>query len=481
MSRRARSLGLLLVLAPLALLLSACNPVSTLARPWDPVVVTGAEVSSLAGTPVDRLVAFRITRADDVGTWTQIPVQVDQRHVVPFGIDPATNAAAGTPGTVYGNGSGGPTALQYSDPDTWVGADPNPNLDADDEIALMARDAGGQARTVDGEPAGVVAGSGVALEVTDPRADGEHAWIYLFRSTGGLDPAAGVDYVDYAFELTSGDYRTTYHRADGPNPETSWVETASYRIELTDRWKETSWEIGAGSADGTDIVDAYKNQFAPGYCGRSNATFADAEGAFVANIDGPVRAIRSYVGANSGPLTQRTHRFYAERVEVETVLRVHSIPGVVDYVDYGPGAVGMTYRSNQVPGGVAVDGVDDPVPTAAPRWESVDGPQGRVYTAARIDTAIGGLSLGGFYRDQSDPAEDQCWGDDAYLGASGIAVTGGIPNTDPRTTPFADLRAIRTTQFLPPAASPSQIPAYADDWVRDVDAPLVVRAARYQP
>ena len=411
MPRRARSLGLLLALAPLALLLSACNPVSTLARPWDPVVVTGAEASSLAGTPVDRVVAFRITRADDVGTWTQIPVQVDQRHVVPFGIQPSGNASPGLPGTVYGNGSGGPTALQYSDPDTWVGA----------------------------------------------------------------------DLVDYSFELTSGDYRTTYQRADGPNPETSWVETASYRIELTDRWKETAWEIGAGSADGTDILDAYKNQFAPGYCGRSNATFADAEGAFVANIDGPVRAIRSYVGANSGPLTQRTHRFYADRVEVETTLRVHSIPGVVDYLDYGPGAVGMTYRSNQVPGGVTIDGVDEPVPSAAPRWESVDGPQGRVYTAARIDTAIGGLSLGGFYRDQSDPAEEQCWGDDAYLGASGLAVTGGIPNTDPRTSPFADLRAVRTTQFLPPAASPSQIPAYADDWVRDVDAPLVVRAAPYRP
>ncbi|MCB0970038.1 MAG: hypothetical protein KDA97_00760, partial [Acidimicrobiales bacterium] len=380
-----------------------------------------------------------------------------------------------------GNGSGGPTALQYSDPDTWVGADPNPSLDPDDEVAVTARDAGGQARSIDGEPAGVVPGSGVAVEVTDPRGEGERGWVYLFRSTGGLDPAAGQDYVTYSFELTSGDYRGTYLRSDGPNPETSWVETDSYRIELPDRWKETSWEIRAGSATGADIVDAYKNQFAPGACGRSNATFADAEGAFVANVDGPVRAIRSYVGANSGPLTQRTHLFYADRVEVITDLRVHSVGGIVDYVDYGPGAVGMTYRSNQIPGGVAIDGSDDQVPGAAPRWEAVDGPQGRVYTATRIDTGIGSLSLGGFYRDQDDPDEAQCWGDDVYLGASGLAVTGGIPNTDPRTQPSASLRAVRTTQFLPPAADPSRISAYADDWARDLDAPSTIRVAPYAP
>ena len=39
-------------------------------------------------------------------------------------------------------------------------------------------------------------------------------------------------------------------------------------------------------------------QFTPYYCGRSIKTFTEGPTAFIANIDGPVRAIRSWVGAN---------------------------------------------------------------------------------------------------------------------------------------------------------------------------------------
>ena len=44
------------------------------------------------------------------------------------------------------------------------------------------------------------------------------------------------------------------------------------------------------------ILDGHKNVFVIGVCGPIAATntFNDAEGAFVANVDGPVRAIRSY-------------------------------------------------------------------------------------------------------------------------------------------------------------------------------------------
>ena len=60
---------------------------------------------------------------------------------------------------------------------------------------------------------------------------------------------------------------------------------------------------------------------------RSEDTFNDAEGAFIANKSGPVRAIRSYIGANSGPLTVRQHVFYERREDITTYLRVHAIPG----------------------------------------------------------------------------------------------------------------------------------------------------------
>ena len=218
----------------------------------------------------------------------------------------------------------------------------------------MAADAGGKPRDDERtEPAGVVPGSGVAVQVDDSLGTDQQGWVYLFESAGALDPAAGLDYVDYDFVLTSGDYKTTYKRADGPNPETSRVITPTYEIGFTDRWKEVSWKVLASGATGVDLLDAHKNQFAVNYCGRSNATFADGEGAFVANIDGPVRGIRSYIGANSGPLTQRTHLMYRDREDVITDLRVHSIPAMMDFVDFSAAAQGMTYRSSTVPAGAS--------------------------------------------------------------------------------------------------------------------------------
>lgn len=466
--------------------LAGCRVVSTVSRPSTPIVLTGAAVPSLLGTPVARVVAFRHNEQGN-GTnrvWTQVPVQVDQRTVVGFGSQPTTNTLAGVAGTVYGSGSAGVTALQYADPNTWVGADPDPTLDGDDEVVFMASDAGGElAPDVTTEPTGVVNRSGVAIRIDDPRGTNESGWVYLFASTGTLDPGAGQDYVNYQFNLTSGAYKTTYRRATGPNPETSKVTTAAYEVGFTDRWKEDSWKVRAAGATGVDILDGHKNQFSIGYCGRSNDTFAAGEGAFVANIDGPVRAIRSYVGANSGPLTQRTHLMYRDRVDVVTNLRVHAIPGVMDFLDYSAAATGMTYRSSTVPAGVVIDGNADTVSTAVPAWEAVNGPQGQVFTRSTFATDVSTVSAGTqwFYRDQTSPPEQQCWGDGSFLGASGPSVTVALPNTDPRTTPFSSLTSRRTTQFAAPAANASAIPAAATDWADDLATPLTTTASLYRP
>ena len=481
MTRRA---ACAVVAAVAALGLTACDDLNTVQRPTAPVVLTGADLPGLVGADPGRVVAFRHRLVDGQPQWTQIPVQIDQRKVVPFGSQPANNTTPGVAGTVYGSGSGGPTALQYADPNTFVGADADPTFDADDELVFMVADGGGTPRSNQRtEPAGVLAGSGVEVRFDDPNDDGDTGWVYLFRTTGNLDPAAGQDYVDYDFRLTSGDYRTTYRRAAGPNPETSRVTTAGYEVGWTDRWIEDDWRIHAGSATGADILDGHKNQFAVDFCGRSNATFAAGEGAFVANLDGPVRAIRSYVGANSGPLTQRTHLMYRERTDVVTDLRVHSIPAIMDYVDYSAAAQGMTYRSSALPGGVPVDGVQDAVPETLPGWEAVDGAQGQVFTAGSVQTNVPGIVEGtvGFYRDQAAPSEEQCWGDGSYFGASGSWVQTAIPNTDPRTSPFSTLTSSRITQFAAPAADASTIPAAAAAWAADLATPLTVTVTPYAP
>lgn len=485
MSHRIARVGAVVsVVAVGGALLTSCRVGSLVNRPTTPVVLTGAAVPTLGGTATDRVVAFRHNeRADGTGrAWTQIPVQVDQRKLVGFGNKPGNNSSSGTTGTVYGSGSPGVMALQYADPTTWVGADTDPTLDANDEIAFMASDAGGNlAPDVASEPAGVVHYSGVALHIDDPRGTDEDGWVYLYESDGTLDPATSQDYVDYDFELTSGAYKSTYKRAVGPNPETSTVTTDHYQVGFGDRWIEDSWEVLAPGASGVDVLDGNKSQFAIGSCGRSNVTFTRAEGAFVANIDGPVRAIRSYIGANSGPLTQRTHRMYRDRIDVETNLRVHSIPAVMDFIDYSSAATGMIYRSSTVPNGVTIDGNADAVGTAAPTWEAVDGPQGQVFTRLKLTTNASGLAEKAFYRDQTSPPETQCWGDGSFLGASGGDITGGIPNTDPRSAGFATFTADRTTQFGSPAGDPSTIPGAAEDWSDDLARPLTVTVSTYDP
>ena len=464
--------------------LAASQATSTLSRPDAPVVLTGASLPALVGSDPSRIVAYRHTTVSGVNSWTQIPVQIDQRKIVPFGSQPKNNSSAGTVGSVYGSGSAGPTALQYADAGTWVGADTNPAFDSDDELVVMAADAGGVAPSSAANlPAGVVAGSGVAVRIGEPRAAGESAVVYLFRSNGSLSPSAGRDYVDYRFVLASGAYLTTYRRTSGPNPESSRVVTPTYEIGFTDRWFETSWKVRTGGATGVDFLDGNKNQFGLSTCLRSNATFAAAGGAFVANIDGPVRAIRSYVGANSGPLTQRTHFMYRDREEIVTDLRVHSIAAIMDFLDYGAAASGMSYRSSVVAFGVTVNGVQDSVSTARPTWEAVNGTPGRVYTTARIVATQPGLVAGtvGFYEDRIAPAARECWGDGAYYGASGPWVATGIANTDPRTTPFGTFRLDRVVRFMSPAGDPSAIAGDAADWAADVDTPLTTSVSTYQP
>ena len=63
---------------------------------------------------------------------------------------------------------------------------------------------------------------------------------------------------------------------------------------------------------------------------------------FIANKVGPVRAIRSQIGANSGTITQREMHLYEQREDQITYVRVHTIPGVMDFHNYKQGT-NLTY------------------------------------------------------------------------------------------------------------------------------------------
>lgn len=413
--------------------LTDCSLAPALARPSDPVVFTGATVPTLVGAAPSDVVAFRW----DAG-WTQIPVQVDERKTLNMTTVYKGNAGFG----------GGILLAGYADAGTFAGADPVTTLDADDELVFMARDAGSRAPLGTVEPVGTVAASGVELTVSDP-LDGGTAWIYLFRS-GTLPPGAGQQYVSYTFALTSGPYLTTYAVNDGPNPETSTIVTPQYQRAFSDRWIQTELRITDGAASGVDILDRNKPMFGPGVCGRTEETFSDAEGAFIVNKSGPVRALRSYVGANSGPLTQREHVYYEGREDARTFLRVHAIPAVMDLFDYAPAASGMVYRNSVETAGVTIDGVPETLSTTPATWELVTGPQGSLTMALDFVTDFTPGSVVSYWLDDSTPPVTQCTGDAFAYGTSGLWLNAAIPNTDPRSVPFNSLRADRILYFDAP-------------------------------
>jgi len=232
------------------------------------------------------------------------------------------------------------------------------------------------------------------------------------------------------------------------------------------------------TATGVDVLDRHKSLFGPGNCARSENTFSAGEGAFMTNSSGPVRALRGYLGCNSGPTSWRMHAFYESREDCSTALRVHPIPGIMDYFDYSPAAAGMTYRNNLNLAGVTVDGSPDPgVVTGPLAWEMVSGGQDTLVMTSILVTDIQGLPLTSYYSDNVHPTVTQCIGDPWEYGASGLRVNGEIPNTDPAVGPAQVLEAWRVIVY----AAPDQDAAFAVARQAEATHPLVTTAQPYVP
>lgn len=429
----------------------AADAANTLDRDSDPVVLTGDRLPSLNGLAPETIVAFRYE-----GAWIQIPVQVDERHVVDFG-------------ALYDTTTTGITTAVYSDTSTYAGADNDPAFDSNDELVFMAKDAGTRLPGGTPNPTGVVVGTRLELTIANPLNGGE-AYVYLFESDGSLVPGAGADYVQYEFDLASGNYKQTYNLWSGPNPENSSATTAYYRTHFIDRWKRDELNVHAGTATGVDILDRHKNLFSPGNCGRSEDTFSAGEGCFATNKDGPVRAVRSYLGANSGPFTQREHLFYERRHDLTTFLRVHAISSVMDYYDYSPDATGLVYYNDLNLDGVTIDGSPDAVTPGQIVWEMVTGAQGTVVIAHEVDTDIPGLAWTSYYSDTDAPIVTQCTGDAYEYGASGVYVDQPIPNTDPYLGAHNRMSSILTVFY----ESPNQTTVLAAARYEQTNVPLAV-------
>jgi hypothetical protein len=465
---------------------------STLARPADPVALKAGDLP-LAGPAIapGDVVAFRF----DESGWVQVPVQVDERDMVEYARVYGAYAKDVNP-TARDYGAGVFERF-YCDDGTFTGPDSDPALDADDEIAFMAADAGARPGTFS-EPAGVKAGSGIEVRVSDP-LDGGGGFVYLFARDGGLDPSAGKSYVTYEFKLigpggAEKDYKTGYDIKGGSdhgsqrNPEDSRVTTKVYGQHWSFRWTCDELAIEAGS--GVDFLEKRDYWILPGVCDRSIMTFNAGEGCFATNKSGPVRAIRSYLGANSGPLTQGTHVYYEAREDLQVDLRVHSRPsGGILYMDYNEAAFGMTYSNTNNPEGVTIDGAPDMLAGEAVTWEMVTGAPGTVVYVHRLvtdDVAVA-EAVTTFYKDELDSSTEQCQActegcaevevasDPHMIGSHGPWMLASVPNTDPRKQPYNTVTVLRTQYF----EGPGLTAADAEQRRRFVETPLATHAAAW--
>ncbi len=429
--RQSTKSGLFLAI-PVILICLTPYPGLALHRDADPVILTGADLPEFTGLSPDQIVGFRYGPE-----WEQIPIQIDERKWVDFG-------------QVYNADPIGLGIITYADPETYTGSDTNPAFDTDDELVFMARDTGDISTVFTGLPLEVYPESAVELTVTDP-LDGSVGYLYLFATDGTLPGDAGQDYVTYTFDFTGGTYIPDYDVMAGPNPENSTAVSPYYRTHFSDMWIRDELNVYSGSATGVNILDRHKNLFAPGNCTRSEDTFSAGEGAFFVNRDGPIRGIRSYMGANSGPLTQREHHFYDRRQDVLTNLRVHIINGIMDFYDYSPAAAGMIYFNDNNTGGVPVDGTPDAVVAGPILWEMITGAPGTVTISHSIITDIVPFAYTSYYSDDISPLYTQCTGDAWEYAAGGLWIDQFIPNTDP--TQSGDVFTLintRTIYYDPP-------------------------------
>jgi len=409
-------------LSLIALLLTTTfvySQTSTLNRPNDPVVLTGAQLSNFSSLQPNQIVGFKFEN----GTWTQIPIQVDEIAlldiVIPYG--PLASLAG------YPPSPSNPKILMYCDPATFTGNDPNPNFDSDDELVFMAKDVGGQS---DGStPQGVVAGSCVEVLITDPL--GGYGYVYLFQNGGTLQQSAGVSYVTYTSNLSSTPGFPI--NLDITNNENTLISTSKYSWRFSAEWVSDEFKLIIGN--NTNLLDRYKNFFADGNCTRHEDAFSAAQNAYVTVKAGPIRVIRSYMGAVSGPLTQRTHWFYEGRQDIATDLRVHNINSIIDAFDYNSNVNGMIYRNNLNTNGITINGQPDVVTLGSLQWEQVSGNQGTISILHRNITNMVLPTDGNFtsyYDDNSANPASNCTGDGQAWGTSGVRVifTGSIC-TDP--------------------------------------------------
>jgi hypothetical protein len=361
------------------------------------------------GVDVDDIAAFRW----DGKRFREVPVQVDERfpHFLAngnsdFGIYSGTDEELTYAWDVEAwNRTAGECQAEHASGVAPATPDPVAGLDDDDEVVVMAQDAGGRA------PAGAkgpkkTSGTRQEVVLVDPLDTTSARYVYLFLRAGGSSFDATNGYVRFARDadadrwidrrsFAEGDLEAlgTSNTGYGPNvagtvcdpdgtvrPSTDRfprdghvVTTDAYRMVASGRWMLRELHVADPGGDGTygpDLVDRWKGrafQQSPDST-VSLVGFEDEQVNWEANSAllgwraGPVRALREVWGADSGTNVTKLETYYRDAIAYRYRVRVHPIPpdGLYTSWDYNRD-VASTYYNALRPEGVPIDGVNDDV------------------------------------------------------------------------------------------------------------------------
>ncbi len=361
------------------------------ARDYEPIVMTGNDVSKYLGQNVSQIFAYSYNQAGD--SWTQIPLQIDEK-------DDSSHV--------------------------WV---PTPNniLDANDEIVFMARDMGDQVPSIDKWIDNEDSRNYERYETiaTDPNDGGNQAFVYFYLSSTLQDETQG--YISYTppVEDNGADIITGITYIEGHN----------------DNGIPVRWEIPVeAGGDGTDILDRQKLRINAVYMIFNLAITEDwlVFIKFDEPVIGKVRVCRRiwFTDFLLAMYTFNIPMYYypfsidskGASVTIDPAeIQVSLIRQSFD-LDLKDGAPDMKFY-NAENADISVDGESDvmtPDLVFKPdvNWFLVTGDQGSIITLTEL-TELGTTQL--YYRDDSlggtmdgtaDTGDNESWGD------AGILITG---------------------------------------------------------
>jgi len=462
-------------------------------RDCDPVIANGTEVSCMQGFTSSDIVGFKYESGNG---WVQIPIQIDERVLLDISAPYGENSGCG--GQAEENEPW--DILYYADPTSHIGADPNANFDVDDELVFMAKDVGEQANNV-ADPIGT--SNRCELLIHDPLDNNNLGYIYLFKQNGSLDQSAGIDYVDYNFvffpagggaagNTVKQDYVMCYQNVVR-NTENSRVVTSEYESGFSARWTEDYMKLKTGNIANQNILDMHQITIDVSKCLRYTETFSTNRGVIVSTVDGPVRAIRSIMGANSGRYNQMSIFFTKCQAYYRNDFRVHDattqdVSNAYDMFDWTDAMHSMNYSNQYNTTPVTINGNQDNLNNAKlPEWALYEGDQGSIVISASIvknsnhydfgetfqevnqpNNSVG-VAWDAYYDDAGSGATYDCTGDQKAYGSSGWAVYSNQCYDYRANTPKCNLLNFpneivfnRTNYYLPPGVTNTGAERYAD-------------------